>query len=259
MFLRWILVGWVGCGPVLVGETGADVDGDGFVAEADGGADCDDLDASVNPDSAEVCGDQVDNNCDGAVDDAGLGEIVAFPDVDGDGYGDSAKERSACPEAVASQELVTEGGDCNDADAEVHPGQSVDVCDRVDNDCDGALDEDGAITVGDQAFDSLVEAVASATTVEVSVCPPPEGWEIAPLTIRQGEVTIRGFGDPVDNVLISESGGALVVAEGSAVVVLERLTFTGASSTSAVEVGDLASLTLETVVLRGNEGGGAPG
>jgi hypothetical protein len=49
-----------------------DADGDGFYHRVgcgnDGGLDCDDLRASSNPGQLEICGDGVDNNCDGLVD-----------------------------------------------------------------------------------------------------------------------------------------------------------------------------------------------
>ncbi|MEY3210788.1 MAG: hypothetical protein RIT28_1269 [Pseudomonadota bacterium] len=42
-----------------------DDDGDGVVAWACGGGDCDDSDADINPDAAEIMGDSLDQNCDG--------------------------------------------------------------------------------------------------------------------------------------------------------------------------------------------------
>ena len=42
----------------------ADADGDGYVND-----DCDDNDANVNPDAAEIC-DGLDNNCDGQTDES---------------------------------------------------------------------------------------------------------------------------------------------------------------------------------------------
>lgn len=44
---------------------GGDADEDGYVAEAEGGDDCDDEDATVHPDADEVPGDGIDSNCDG--------------------------------------------------------------------------------------------------------------------------------------------------------------------------------------------------
>ncbi|MEN8257716.1 MAG: putative metal-binding motif-containing protein, partial [Thermodesulfobacteriota bacterium] len=52
-----------GCDP-----TCPDADGDGFLDAACGGADCDDSDAGINPGVAEVCGNAVDENCNGASD-----------------------------------------------------------------------------------------------------------------------------------------------------------------------------------------------
>lgn len=44
-----------------------DCDRDGFAPSEN---DCDDEDATINPDALDVCGDGVDNNCNGDVDDA---------------------------------------------------------------------------------------------------------------------------------------------------------------------------------------------
>ena len=41
-----------------------DEDGDGYTFEED----CDDTDATVNPDATEICDDTIDNNCDGLTD-----------------------------------------------------------------------------------------------------------------------------------------------------------------------------------------------
>jgi hypothetical protein len=43
-----------------------DADGDGY--SPDTGGDCDDTDPTVHPDAPEICGDLVDNNCNGLVD-----------------------------------------------------------------------------------------------------------------------------------------------------------------------------------------------
>jgi hypothetical protein len=113
----------------------ADSDGDGFAGDAitvdaceapEGFAaevtDCDDLDAAVNPDGAEVC-DGVDNDCDELVDgdddsvDLSTG-ATWYMDADGDGYGVDDDTVEAC-EAPADYAEV--GGDCDDTDADLNP------------------------------------------------------------------------------------------------------------------------------------------
>jgi len=53
--------------PIETGDTGVhpdDLDGDGWVTPDD----CDDTDPTVNPGATEICGDDVDEDCDGAAD-----------------------------------------------------------------------------------------------------------------------------------------------------------------------------------------------
>ena len=125
----------------LIGEgvtipPGEDADGDGFISEADGGDDCDDGDPGIHPDADEVC-NELDDNCDGEVDE-GVDLLEFLPDVDGDGYGASEGAVLACEAPAGTVELE---GDCDDADPLVNPA-AIEVCDGVDNDCDGGVDED---------------------------------------------------------------------------------------------------------------------
>ncbi len=105
---------------------------EGYVAE-DG--DCDDTDPAIHPDAEELC-DGIDNDCDGTVDDGALRSF--WLDGDGDGYGDPTTEVSGCD--APDQGYVEQGDDCNDADSAIHPGAD-EVCDDLDNDCDGEVDE----------------------------------------------------------------------------------------------------------------------
>jgi hypothetical protein len=97
-----------------------DVDGDGYADASCGGTDCDDNDPDVNPGAEEICGDGIDNNCDGSIDEG----CVSCPDADEDGYTDAA-----CG-----------GVDCDDTDPLVNPGASEACDDGIDNDCDGFVD-----------------------------------------------------------------------------------------------------------------------
>ena len=124
----------------------ADGDGDGYGDSAetyDGcdppvgwvadDTDCDDGRAEVNPDAVEVC-DGLDNDCDGGVDE----DVVPtwYADVDGDGYGDAATAQDSCDAPVG---YVADDSDCDDANGRTNPGAS-EVCDSIDNDCDGTID-----------------------------------------------------------------------------------------------------------------------
>lgn len=53
-------------------NAGGDYDGDGHTSMACGGDDCDDQDATVYPGAPELCGDNIDNDCDGEVDETDL-------------------------------------------------------------------------------------------------------------------------------------------------------------------------------------------
>ncbi len=141
----------------------------GFVDDA---ADCDDADATINPDGSEVC-DGTDNDCDGDVDDddASLDEGTAstwYADADGDGYGASDYTRAACAEP---SDYSADPDDCDDAAAAVNPA-AIEVCDEVDNDCDGDIDE-GVTTTWYLDFDG--DGYGS-TAFSAQECSAPSGY-----------------------------------------------------------------------------------
>jgi hypothetical protein len=63
--------------------------------------------------------------------------IDAWTDVDGDGAGDAATKTSVC---FLGSGQVDNGDDCNDANASIFP-RATEVCDGIDQDCDGFVDE----------------------------------------------------------------------------------------------------------------------
>jgi hypothetical protein len=109
-----------------------DQDGDGF-RPYDG--DCNDLNAATHVGAPEWC-DEEDNDCDGVVDEEVQQEW--FADTDGDGAGDPTQVLEACDQP-AGYSLYP--NDCDDTDAEVN-GSAVEICDGIDNDCDGWVDDD---------------------------------------------------------------------------------------------------------------------
>jgi hypothetical protein len=115
-----------------------DADGDGFVWVGAGGDDCDDTNPASHPGAQERC-DALDNDCDGEVDEGVL--LLAYPDRDGDGFGAEEGLREVCYPLPDHSEIA---GDCDDTDPEIHP-DAEEICDLADNDCDGEVDEGGAV------------------------------------------------------------------------------------------------------------------
>jgi hypothetical protein len=104
--------------------------------------DCNDDDPAIYPGAREVC-DGKDNDCNGVIDDElAEGCLFHFMDRDGDGVGDSATGKCLC--GPKDPWVTVIGGDCNDGDPAVGAG-APEVCDGKDNNCNGLVDEDGAI------------------------------------------------------------------------------------------------------------------
>ncbi len=125
------------CDPDTLGDQDADGDGaiDARCCNGDNcGDDCDDLRAQVNPGGTETC-DGRDDDCDGEVDE-GV-RMDGFVDADRDLHGDPDAPRTACADTPGFSVV---GDDCDDADVSRH-GAQVELCDGVDNDCDGTVDE----------------------------------------------------------------------------------------------------------------------
>jgi hypothetical protein len=109
----------------------------GYAAVAD---DCDDDEAEIHPDATEYC-DEVDNDCDGVVDEDDAADASTwYLDADGDGFGDAATTMAACE---APSGYLDDASDCDDTDSSIHP-DATEYCDEVDNDCDGTVDNDDA-------------------------------------------------------------------------------------------------------------------
>ena len=90
-----------------------DRDGDGYTfLGCDGPADCDDENSAVYPGAPEIPNNGIDENCNGE---------DLLTDFDRDGW--------------------TGDHDCNDLDRAIYPNAD-ELCDGVDNDCDGEVDED---------------------------------------------------------------------------------------------------------------------
>jgi hypothetical protein len=164
-----------------------DVDADGYGDDATAtlscdvvfgasrtGGDCDDTDADVNPGESETC-NNVDDDCDGAVDNDPTDGTTYYTDADGDGYGDATSTVQGC---TAPSGAVSDGTDCDDGDSSIHPG-ATEVCDAsdTDEDCNGKADDDDTSPGGTSTFyqdaDGDGYGVSTSTT---TACDAPSGY-----------------------------------------------------------------------------------
>ena len=136
----------------------------GFVANS---LDCDDHDNDIYPDAEELC-DGEDNDCDTLVDEEGS---TVYADLDGDGYGDPGTELVTCDTPFGYTVI---GGDCDDSDADVNP-LADEVCDAVDNDCDGDTDEADALGASTFYADADGDGFGDEDDALVA-CSAPEGF-----------------------------------------------------------------------------------
>ncbi len=139
-----------------VGGQRVDGDGDGYFGDTD----CNDEDPYVHPAAIELC-DGIDNNCDDEIDGPdSLNAVTWYRDQDGDGWGVVDQVIQACEQPDG---WVLEIGDCDDEVDTVYPG-APELCDLLDNDCDGFGDVPGAGVISPPWGPYYVMADASSGT-----------------------------------------------------------------------------------------------
>ncbi len=155
-----------------------DADGDGFgdptqaihdcnapPGTSDNGDDCDDSNAAINPAAPETC-NGIDDDCDSSIDE----DVVPtwYFDRDLDGYGTPEDSVSSCD---APAGYVDNALDCDDNNNIVYAGAN-EVCDGLDNDCDGSIDENTGNTYYQDADGDQFGNPSSSTVA----CSPPQGY-----------------------------------------------------------------------------------
>jgi hypothetical protein len=181
----------------------------GYVANS---LDCNDANAAVHPGATELC-DGIDNNCNNQIDEgltqatwyrdadgdgygnpsvstqacsqpqgyvasatdcddgnAGVNPALTwYRDADGDGYGNGAVTTQSCTQPTG---YVASSADCNDANAAVHPS-ATELCDGIDNNCNGAVDEGLTLTTWYRDADGDGYGNGAVTT---QACSVPSGY-----------------------------------------------------------------------------------
>lgn len=147
---------------------GMDLDKDGYTT-AEG--DCDDTDASIHPDAAELC-DGKDNNCNDELD--GPSSVDAqdfYLDSDQDAYGDANSVLVACEQPAGYAPVA---GDCDNFDPNINPG-AAELCDGIDNNCNG--EQDGASSADAKTFYADLDRDGYGDSAQsITGCQAPAGY-----------------------------------------------------------------------------------
>lgn len=119
--------------------------------------------------TTEVC-NGLDDDCDGMMDEGVL--VRMFLDADGDAWGDPGLAMNVCPGAVGYAGMA---GDCDDDDPSINPA-AIEICGGVDENCNGSVDETGA--VGEVTFyrDADGDGHGSASSGVTMACSAPAGY-----------------------------------------------------------------------------------
>ena len=192
-----------------------DADGDGFAED-----DCDDANADVHPGAQEVC-DNLDNDCNGHVDDGAIDAQVFHADNDGDGFGSNSESSQLCqiqdgwlsdssdcddenpdihPETwwfddsdgdgfgddstgaqqceAPGADWVLDNTDCDDADRSIHPNAD-ELCDTLDNNCDGSIDDETSTDTNTYYRDSDGDGWGQNSDI-IQSCWQPTGYQDVP-------------------------------------------------------------------------------
>ncbi|MBX2798197.1 MAG: putative metal-binding motif-containing protein [Myxococcales bacterium] len=223
-----VMLGSAGCGSSIAPAEGwVDIDGDGIEASVD----CDDLDSAVGarrqwfpdddgdgfvvpfvwttscvpptPTASEVPHPRDCNDTDPAV----HGPSWLFLDADWDGFGDPDHEVWGCP----NWEGRVEAGDCDDLDEDVNPEQP-DVCDGVDNDCDGEVDGEQICDLSPwTGLDASIADIDHDDVNDLLVISSAERQALVVRDLRTGEDVQIDLPVTPDAVSVSPNGGTAVV------------------------------------------------
>ncbi len=225
-----------------------DADGDGYGGLAsvnacdppDGhvavGGDCDDDDPRRHPGAEETCDDEdLDEDCDGLADDqdpeGAEGRQPWYIDADGDGHGSDGYVLVSCDQPSG---YVSSADDCDDLRSAVHPGQTEQCGNRLDDDCDQTSNE--CRIIGETSLETAPWSVEGAyghvLGSAVALLPDSDGDGKGSILVTLSS-HYSAWHTGVMHVHINDAAGDLAFAEGEVMEYdvidrpVERLTIIG--------------------------------
>lgn len=184
--------------------------------------DCDDTDADISPEAEEYCEDEIDNNCNGTIDDDAP-YLTYYRDADGDLFGSPYHSVSSC---LVPDGYVTDNTDCDDSESSVHPGTEEICNDWLDNNCNESVD------------DCVLEGDLSFSRADLVISGDADGQFVGSVVLADGDYNNDGHLD----LFVSSTGdhGSVSVflgphlATGELMLSEADTVFTGVSSGDAV-------------------------
>ena len=178
----------------------------GYVANT---SDCNDGNAAISPGDVEAC-NGVDDDCDGQSDEAGAtGGTTWYRDADNDGYGTAGTSTTSCDQPTG---YVAAGGDCDDGSATVSPGDT-ELCNGVDDNCDGSTDESSAANATTWYRDADGDGYGSTANGTQVSCSQPVGYSSVATDCNDGLAATNPGAAEACNSLDDDCDGS--VDEGS--------------------------------------------
>jgi hypothetical protein len=117
---------------------------------------------------------------------------IYYLDFDKDGYGNSAKTISVCS-STPSANYVTNNKDCNDNDAAISP-VAVEVCgNRVDDNCNGVVDEKTCYPCQNATNLNTSNITSNSAQLNWSATANPQQWQLQYKTTSNGSQWIDVF------------------------------------------------------------------
>ncbi|MBT4277657.1 hypothetical protein HOD96_02845, partial [Candidatus Falkowbacteria bacterium] len=136
-----------------------DLDGDGHANPICGGDDCDDTNPDINPGEDEICGDGIDNDCDGVEPSIGGACTVGI---------------NGCQETgifICDPSDLTGPAICN---APTPQTPQPEICDGIDNDCDWTCDNN--VTDSPPLNDNQEGVCLGSTKICAETCGSGGNW-----------------------------------------------------------------------------------
>jgi len=182
--------------------------------------DCNDNDANIYPGAPEIC-NGLDDDCDDLIDDMDPDiseQPIWYIDNDGDGFGVSGSGIKNCDQPIG---YADNNDDCNDNDANIHPGAD-EICNGIDDDCDDLVDDADPNISGQSLWFVDIDGDSFGSVAdEILSCDQPFGYVDNNYDCNDNDETIHpdaieicnGLDDDCDDLIDEDGINAVLIEE----------------------------------------------